>query len=138
MMPAAEPPASSSLAKVLSGLRRVLPPFCWEGGDEGLSPLRGGMLAREGFSPSREKLAYERRLETCPEGQDLRARGRRILPRSLCQPQERTWGTRGGSPLWRTCRRYHYHGRRGNDGRDRLVKSHWRSAPDGARGKLGA
>jgi hypothetical protein len=28
------------------------------GGTEGLSPLRGGKLAREGVSPSREKVAY--------------------------------------------------------------------------------
>jgi hypothetical protein len=55
-------------------------------------PLRGGMLAREGFSPSRDKLAYERRLGTCPEGQDLRARGRRILPGSPCHPPETRMG----------------------------------------------
>jgi hypothetical protein len=46
-------------------------PLCWEGGDEGLSLLRGGKLASEGISPSWEKVAYERRLGTCLEGQDF-------------------------------------------------------------------
>jgi hypothetical protein len=55
-------------------------------------PLRGGMIAREFFSPSLEKLVYERRLGTYPEGQDLRACGRRILPGSPCHPP----GTRMG------------------------------------------
>jgi hypothetical protein len=58
----------------------------WGGGSEGLSPLRGGKFGREGFSPSWEKVAYQRRLMTCPAGQDLRARGKRILPGSPCHP----------------------------------------------------
>jgi hypothetical protein len=47
-------------------------------------PLRGGKIAREGFSPTRERVAYQRRLETCPPGQGLRARGERILSGSSC------------------------------------------------------
>jgi hypothetical protein len=43
-------------------------PLCWEGRDNGLFPLWGGKLASEGISPSRHKVAYERRLGTCPEG----------------------------------------------------------------------
>jgi hypothetical protein len=41
-----------------------------------------------------------------------------------CLPQERAWRTRDGSPLRQTCRRHHYHSRRGNDGQDQLVESH--------------
>jgi hypothetical protein len=53
-------------------------------------------------------------------------------------PRRRTWKTRGGSPLRLACIRRHYHARGGNDGLDRLVKSHRFSAPDGAKGQLGA
>jgi hypothetical protein len=73
-------------------------PLCWEGGGEGLSPLRGGKLVREGFFPSREKVAYQRRLGTCPTGQALRMRGERILPGSLCHPP----GTRMGDARWKS------------------------------------
>jgi hypothetical protein len=48
--------------------------------------LRRGKLAREGFSPSREKVAYRRRLRASPTGRALRACGERILPRSPCHP----------------------------------------------------
>jgi hypothetical protein len=41
-------------------------------------PLVGGKLASEDISPNSEKVAYERRLGTCPKGQDLQARGERI------------------------------------------------------------
>jgi hypothetical protein len=107
------------------------------GGSEGLSPLWGGKLAREGFPTSREKVAYQRRLVTYPIGQGLRAHGKRILPGSLCHPRRRAWETRGRSPLQRTCKRHHCHARGSNDGLDRLVKSHQRIAPDGARRQLG-
>jgi hypothetical protein len=43
-------------------------PLYWEGGSEGLFPLWGGKLVREGFSPGREKVAYQRRLRTYPTG----------------------------------------------------------------------
>jgi hypothetical protein len=42
-------------------------PLCWKGGEEGLSPLRGGKLASEGIPPSREEVVYERRLRTYPK-----------------------------------------------------------------------
>jgi hypothetical protein len=79
-MPAAEPPARHCRAPGVA-----FSPL-WGGGSEGLSPLRGGKLAREGFSPSWEKVAYQRRLVTCPTGQGLRARGKRILPGSPSHP----------------------------------------------------
>jgi hypothetical protein len=69
----------------LSGTRRG-PSFCWERGDEGISHMWGGKLASEGISPRQEKVAYERRLGTCPEGQDLWVHGKRILQGSLCHP----------------------------------------------------
>jgi hypothetical protein len=81
MMPAAEPPARNCRAP-----GNTLP-LCWEGGSEGLSLLQGGKLAREGFSPSREKVAYRRRLGTYPTGQALMPCGERILPGSLCHPR---------------------------------------------------
>jgi hypothetical protein len=73
-MPAASPLPSYAQdvqpGKALPGTRQG-PSLCWEGRREGLSPLRGGKLASEGISASREKEAYQRRLGTCPEGQDL-------------------------------------------------------------------
>jgi hypothetical protein len=64
------------------------------------------------------------------------------VARGSCQdlyvtPQRCTWETRGGSPRRRACRRHHYRARGGNDGLDRLVKSHQHSTPDGAKGQLG-
>jgi hypothetical protein len=47
-------------------------------GENTSPPLQGGKLACEDTSPSREKVAYERRLGTCPKGQDLQACGERI------------------------------------------------------------
>jgi hypothetical protein len=75
----------------LSGARKG-PSLYWEGGKEGLSPLRGGKLTREGISPSQEKEAYDRRLETCPEGQDLQARGEQIPWGDLLSPPRNTHG----------------------------------------------
>jgi hypothetical protein len=52
MMPMASPPASYvppiQSGQVLSGARPFLK---WEGGKEGLTPLRGGKRAREGSHP---------------------------------------------------------------------------------------
>jgi hypothetical protein len=67
-------------------------PFPSVGRSEGLSPLRGGKLAREDLSPSREKVAYQRRQVTYPAGQGLRARGKRILLGSPCHPPETRMG----------------------------------------------
>jgi hypothetical protein len=113
-------------------------PLCWEGDDEGLSPLREGSL-QEKASPLAGRKWHAR------EGSGLVPMNKtsgRVASRSfqdLCvTPRERAWGTRGGSPLRRTCRRHHYHARRSNDGLDHLVKTHRRSAPDGARRQLGA
>jgi hypothetical protein len=75
MMPAVSP--RQALPKMNSPRKDL--PLCWEGGEEGLSPLRGGKLASEGIPPSQEEVAYERRLGTYPEGRDPRAHGGRIL-----------------------------------------------------------
>jgi hypothetical protein len=56
--------------------------------------LRGGKITSEGISPSREKEAYERRLRTCTEGQDLKARGKRIPQGDLVSPLENAHGGR--------------------------------------------
>jgi hypothetical protein len=50
-------PASCAPGKVLLGIGHCLFPLFGEG-SEGLSPLRGGKLAIEGLSPSREKVVY--------------------------------------------------------------------------------
>jgi hypothetical protein len=59
-MPAAGP--RQALPKTVCPARRCRAPgealpLCWEGGDEGISPLWGGKLASEGISPSRDKVA---------------------------------------------------------------------------------
>jgi hypothetical protein len=69
-MPAVSP--RQALPKMNSPARRCrVPgkalPLCWKGGEEGLSPLRGGKLASKGISPSREEVVYERRLRAYPE-----------------------------------------------------------------------
>jgi hypothetical protein len=94
-MPAVEPPASSALGKALSDVRRGLPRFAVKEKMKASPPCGEGSLQRQGFSPSREKVAYERRLGTYPEGQDLRVHGGRILPGSPCHPP----GTRMGDAL---------------------------------------
>jgi hypothetical protein len=140
MMPAAIPLASSAQDiqpdKALPSTRQG-PSLCWEGRREGLSPLRGGMLASEDISPIREKVAYERRLRTSqktrPPG-TWRANPTGISP---ITPRECAWRTRDGSPLRRTCRRHHYHGRCGNDGQYRLVESHRCSTPGGVKDNSG-
>jgi hypothetical protein len=74
-MPVASPLASSAQdgqpGRELPGTRQG-PSLCWEGRREGLSPLQGGKLVREDISPSREKVAYERRLGTCPKDKTSR------------------------------------------------------------------
>jgi hypothetical protein len=97
-MPATGSPASCAPDKELPGTRRCLFPLRGEG-SEGLSPLCGGKLAREGFSPSQEKVAYQRRLVTCPAGQGLRARGKRILLGSSCHPPGGVHGRRTAEAL---------------------------------------
>jgi hypothetical protein len=138
MTPVAEPPTSSVLGKALPSVRQGLPPFagkdkmnvfppCGEGSlQEKVSPLAGRKWhIREGSGPvPKDKTSGHMAGESC---QDL-----------CVTPRERSWETRGGSPLRRTCRRHHYHARRGNDGLDRLVKSPRCSAPDGARIQLRA
>jgi hypothetical protein len=69
-------------------------PLCWEGEDEGLSPLWGGSLRVKASSPSWEKVACERRLRTYPKGQDLKAHGKWILPGSPCHPPGNAHGGR--------------------------------------------
>jgi hypothetical protein len=93
MMPAVEPPlpASSAPTRHCRAPGVAFSPL-QGGGSEGLSPLWGGKLAREGFSASREKVAYQRRLVTYPTGQGLRAHGKRILPGSLCHPPDTRMG----------------------------------------------
>jgi hypothetical protein len=131
-------PATGSLAswapdKVLLGLGRCRSPL-WGEGREDLTPLRGGKLAREGFSPTRERMAYQRRLVTLDRALEHVARGSCQDPRVT--PQRSAWEMHGRSPLRRACIRHHYRARGGNDGLDRLVKSHRRSAPGGAKGQL--
>jgi hypothetical protein len=132
-MPATGSPASWAPGKVLPGLGRCRSPL-WGEGREDLTPLRGGKLAREGFSPTRERLAYQRRLVALDRALERVARG--SCQDSRVTPRRRAWETRGGSPLRRACRRHHYRARGGNDGLDRLVKSHRCSAPGGAKGQL--
>jgi hypothetical protein len=57
-----------------------------------LPPLQGGKLTSKDIFPSREKEAYERRLETCPEEQDLQACGERIPWGDLLSPPGNTHG----------------------------------------------
>jgi hypothetical protein len=91
-------------------------------------------LTREGISPSREKEACKRRLGIAPEKSRMPCTWQpNPMKRSLVSPRAHAWRTRGGSPLPRTCRRHHYCGTRGNDGQDRLVEFHQRSASDGVK-----
>jgi hypothetical protein len=109
-------------------------PFIGKEGKKASPPFAGREAYKRRHLPSWEKDAYKRRLGTCPERQDLQARGERI-PRGdlLSSPREHAWRTRGGSPLRRTYIRHHYHDRCGNDGQDRLVESHCCSALDGVK-----
>jgi hypothetical protein len=56
--------------------------------------LQGGKLTSEGISPRQEKEAYKRRLRTCTEGQDLKARGEWIPQGGLMSPLENAHGGR--------------------------------------------
>jgi hypothetical protein len=77
-MPVASPLASFAQGvqpgKALLSTRRG-PSLCWEGRREDLSPLWGGKLTSEGISPKQDNEAYDRRLGTYPERQDLQAHG---------------------------------------------------------------
>jgi hypothetical protein len=63
-------PGMATPTRHYRALGKTLPSVGKQG--EKTSPhLRGGKIASEDTSPSREKVEYERRLRTCPEGQDL-------------------------------------------------------------------
>jgi hypothetical protein len=136
-MPAEEPSASSALGKALSGVRQGLPPFARKDKMKASSPCGEGSLRDKASSLAGRK--WRAREGSGPVPKDKTSgRVASVSCQDLCvTPGERAWETRGGSPLRRTCRRHHYHTRRGNDGLDRLVKSHRCSALDGAKDSSG-
>jgi hypothetical protein len=96
-MPAVSPrqalPRMNSPARHCRAPGKALP-LCWEGGEEGLSSLRGGKIASKGIPPSQDEVVYKRKLGTCPKGRYLQVRGGRILQGSPLSPPGSTHGGR--------------------------------------------
>jgi hypothetical protein len=133
-MPATGSPASWAPGKVLPGLGRCRSP--------GEKDVKTSPPCGEGSLQEKVSLLPERDWHTREGLRPVlldKASGR--VARGSCQdlrvtPRRRAWETRSGSPLRRACRRHHCRARGGNDGLDRLVKSHRCSAPGGAKGQL--
>jgi hypothetical protein len=96
-------------------------PFAGKDKMKASPPCREGSLQEKVSPPARRK--WHTREGSGPILKD-KTSGRVVG--GSCQdlhitPRECAWETRDGSPLRQTCRRHHYHARRGNDGLDRLV-----------------